>query len=335
MSELNVDANLLDWNEISDGEWKNIILGNGFSINIWEKFGYKTLFELAKSKDTDEPLNEDCIALFNHLGSTNFEDVLRIIYHAKLVDNQLGSPQKDEIDFLYNNTKKALASAVNFAHLPANLADMKTINSKLRLYKDVFTTNYDLIPYWAMSATSFDGFKDYFWDDANCFDPDNTGVSEDLTKIHYLHGAIHLVELLDGKTQKLTANSLSNLTELFDLEHPEKYPLFISEGTFNSKLLRIKRNDYLRFCYEKLGNIDDGLVILGHSLNKDYDQHIIDAINKSDVGMVAVGIWPHLTNGEMNVFRSRLSHDLKCKNIQFFNSESHPLGSVDLHIDEA
>ena len=45
MVEFKIDENLIDWKEITDHEWESIILGNGFSINIWEKFGYGTLYE--------------------------------------------------------------------------------------------------------------------------------------------------------------------------------------------------------------------------------------------------------------------------------------------------
>ncbi len=85
---------------------ENLLLGNGFSINIWEKFGYGTLFDLAKSDRVDVQLEAEGLALFDHLNSSNFEDVLRILYHAKLVDEQLGEPQKEGIQHLYENTKK-------------------------------------------------------------------------------------------------------------------------------------------------------------------------------------------------------------------------------------
>jgi len=333
MSELKIDKNLINWDEISNGEWKNLLLGNGFSINIWEKFNYGTLYEIA-CQTVDEPLYEQGQALFEHLGSSNFEDVLRILYHAKLVDEQLGKPQEAQIESLYRNTKNALAAAVNYAHIPANRADVEKINMQLRPYKDVFTTNYDLLPYWAIMSSDTDiwRFKDYFWGEENIFDASDTNVNADRTKIHYLHGAIHLVEISDGKTQKLKANGLDSLSDLFDLDHPEKFPLFISEGSSDWKLSHIKRNDYLRFCYEKLGKIKSGLVVLGHSLHKDYDQHIIDAINDNNVKQIAFSIWPKHTPEDIVEFKSRLSKDFSEKELYFFNSETHPLGKVNLNV---
>jgi len=334
MSGLKIDENLVKWNELSELEWKSLLLGNGFSINVWHRFGYGTLFEVAQRDDIGNQLNAQSLALFDHVGSSNFEDVLRILYHAKLVDEQLGGPQEGAILALYEGVKNALASAVNFAHIPPSLAKVAEINVGFRSYKNIFTTNYDLIPYWAIMESDTWRFKDYFWGEGGCFDSSDTSVPADRTKLHYLHGAIHLVELPDGRTKKLTANGLNRLSELFDLNHPEQFPLFVTEGSSKWKLSRIKRNDYLRFCYEKLARSDNGLVIIGHSLRKDYDQHIIDAILESGSGKVAIGVWPHQDPEQVIALKSRLTVDLKEKELYFFDSETHPLGSHDLNVPD-
>lgn len=332
MPNLKIDENLVEWEELSSQDWKSLLIGNGFSINIWNKFGYGTLYELAKSDIVGTPLSAREVALFDHLRSSNFEEVLRILYHAKIVDEQLGKPQETGIDALYVNTKNALASAVSYAHIPPNSINASEINKELRHYKNVFSTNYDLIPYWSIMDSDTWRFKDYFWGNGSSFDITDTDVPADRTKIHYLHGAIHLVELSDGKTKKLTANGLNRLSDLFDLSHPEQFPLFISEGSSEWKLSRIKRNDYLRFCYEKLGKISGGLVVLGHSLHNEYDQHIIDIIKDSDVTRIAIGVWPYLGEENIVTFKARLSEDLGEKELYFFNSETHPLGAAELNV---
>lgn len=334
MAELKIDEILVCWEEISDMDWKELLLGNGFSINIWHRFGYGSLFDVAKRDDMPHKLDEQSLSLFRHVGSANFEDVLRILYHAKLVDEQLGGPQEAAITTLYESIKNALGSAVNFSHIPPQFPNVAQINLELRNYKNVFTTNYDLIPYWAIMDSDTWRFKDYFWGADACFDYSDTTVPADRTKIHYLHGAIHLVELPNGKTQKLTANGLNRLSELFDLNCPDKFPLFISEGSSKWKLSRIKRNDYLRFCYERLEQINIGLVIIGHSLHKDYDQHIIDAILRSNATKIAIGVWPNQSGEEIISLKSRLAFDLKGKELYFFNSETHPLSSVNLNVHD-
>lgn len=59
---------------------------------------------------------------------------------------------------------------------------------------------------------------------------------------------------------------------------------------------------------------------------------IIDAILQSDSSKVAIGVWPHQDGEEIIALKSRLTIDLKGKELYFFNSESHPLASGDLNV---
>ncbi len=36
-----IDEHLMSWEEIKDLGWSEILLGNGFSMNIWDGFGYR------------------------------------------------------------------------------------------------------------------------------------------------------------------------------------------------------------------------------------------------------------------------------------------------------
>lgn len=331
--ELQIDHHLIDWPEIEGKIWKSLLLGNGFSINIWDHFEYGSLFEVSKGANVDEKLSENSIALFDLIGSTNFEDVLRILFHARLVDQQLGSPQAGQIEQLYTNTKNSLASAVSYAHVQSWFPALKNINKALRSFSNVFTTNYDLIPYWAIMYEDTWRFKDLFWGEETTFDPKNTAVNADRCVISYLHGAIHLVELPNGKTKKLTANGIATLTELFDLTHPEQFPLFISEGSSERKLSRIKRNDYLRFAFEKFTQTSGNLIVLGHALHKDYDQHILDALKSSQIEAIAVSVWPNQKPKDILSFKLRILSELHGKELYFFNSTTHPLGAQELRVE--
>jgi hypothetical protein len=88
------NESLKKWDNLPTKEFKSLLLGNGFSINIWEKFNYDSLLELAKRESCDRKLPDEVVNLFTDLGSSNFEDVLRILYHAMLVDSQLGNCKK-------------------------------------------------------------------------------------------------------------------------------------------------------------------------------------------------------------------------------------------------
>jgi hypothetical protein len=323
--EKQIDARLISWEEIESEGWQSLLLGNGFSINIWPGFGYNSLYEVAVSAEIEPCLDANSTALFQRLDSNNFEDVLRVLFHARLVDEQLGSPQQAQIEALYNSTKNSLAAAVNFSHVPHGFNSLNAINISFRSFSNIFTTNYDLIPYWAIMQEDVWRFKDLFWGEGNTFDPNNTEVNAERCVIFYLHGAIHLIELPDGKTKKLTANGINSLTDLFDLDHPEYFPLFISEGASEKKISRIKRNDYLRFSFEKLQTSDGNLVVIGHSLNKDYDQHLLDALCLGNFTSIAIGVWPEQSPEEILLFKSRILSEILDKKIYFFDSTTHPL----------
>lgn len=332
MSKDNENSNLMSWSELQGEKWDSLLLGNGFSINIWHGFSYASLFEVAQSQAIGSPLNQGSLALFEKLKTKNFEDVLRALYYARTVvaqvevanDNKIA----EQVCGLYANTKHALAAAVNQSHAPPGFDGLAAINSALRGFANIFTTNYDLIPYWAIMRSS-EGFKDYFWK-SHLFDPNDTSVRPDSCSIMYLHGALHLVELPDGKTKKLVANGGKTLQDLFDLSHPEHFPLFVAEGRGNEKLARIRRNDYLRFVFENFKSMSGGLVVIGHSLSKDCDQHIVDALSNGNFESIAVGVWPHQDKTDVDLFKARVQHGLAEKTVYFFDSTTHPLGGSEL-----
>ncbi|SVC72911.1 uncharacterized protein METZ01_LOCUS325765, partial [marine metagenome] len=37
MPNLKIDENLVEWDELLSQDWKSLLIGNGFSINIWDK----------------------------------------------------------------------------------------------------------------------------------------------------------------------------------------------------------------------------------------------------------------------------------------------------------
>jgi hypothetical protein len=269
-------------------------------------------------------------ALFDAYQTTNFEDILKSIYHALQVDESLGLGQVHNIGAVYENVKNSLASAVNYAHVPEGFSSANDIASELSNFENVYTTNYDLIPYWSIMSRGTGGFRDFFWGGA--FDSSNVEVWGRATCIHYLHGGLHLVENAEGETIKRRSNGLASLRDLFDLTEPDIFPLFITEGHWSKKLSRIKRNDYLSFCLAKFISAHSNLLVLGHSLHADYDYHMIDAIKSSGRRRVAVSVWPGLSPMDIINLKVRLLREMDGTNIRlyFFDSTSHPLTSAQM-----
>jgi hypothetical protein len=60
----------------------------------------------------------------------------------------------------------------------------------------------------------------------------------------------------------------------------EFYPVFVSEGTSEEKVERIRHNDYLCKMYRGFTEIQGDLVVFGHSLDQSDDHIFMDRIGR-------------------------------------------------------
>ncbi len=89
-----------EWVEIKDDyENGSLIIGNGASIALHSKFGFSSLKEEAEKLSL---LNEDISKLFTEFNTCDFELILRLVWHAKLVNKHLGIMDQ-KIDSAYDN----------------------------------------------------------------------------------------------------------------------------------------------------------------------------------------------------------------------------------------
>ncbi|WP_418026456.1 DUF4917 family protein [Paenibacillus sp. JJ1722] len=299
MEELKTFEKLIEQDDIY---LTNLLFGNGFSINFGSKFMYSNLFEEAKQLFSGQD-----IELFGKLETTNFEYVLRIL-SSTIDTNLIYGIKHESLRESYERVKDALIETVRKVHPePHELSfeqvnDLKTI---FRIFKEkVFTTNYDLLAYWALNKvrginrTVSDGFG-YDADSDMIMFGAGPGVSKEDNpiRLYHLHGSLHFY-MEDGDIIKITKSRnpvglselplLNVITETYDSGY---FPLYISEGTWKQKLNRVLNNKYLRFCYEALLKSSEGLTIYGQSLDRESDKHIIDAIKNSSVRKLAFGIY--------------------------------------------
>ncbi|PJI55675.1 hypothetical protein CTI14_02735 [Methylobacterium radiotolerans] len=104
-------------------------------------------------------------------------------------------------------------------------------------------------------------------------------------------------------------------------------PVFVSEGTHSAKLSRIKRNPIFLLRMEKVSSMTGGLIIYGTSLSIQ-DAHIVDAIKKSRIGRIAIGIYPGTKNSfqiETEKAGIKLKFEGRSVEIEFFDSTTCPL----------
>lgn len=327
-----ISDELQDWEELKGINWPAILLGNGFSINIWSRFDYNSLYELSSSDFPEFPLSKKAIKLFEEKDTTNFEEILNLLSGAMLADSVLECGQQKILSSFYKGVRKSLAGAVQYAHIPPSIINTKYISDELLNYKTIFTTNYDLIPYWAIMDYNTSNFRDYFWNGDCSFDLSNTEIYGDCTRILYLHGALHLLETVDMRAFKSKADGV-NLLDKFPKSFTDDYsPLFITEGDYKKKMAHIASSDYLKFAHKELEMHNNNLVIIGHDLSVKYDKHLITSIKSWKDRSIAISVFNELPPDEIISFKARMKKYFPSHTIHFFDSRTHPLCSETLKV---
>lgn len=335
----------LGWDEQGLGTRPSLLIGNGFSQNIWPGFKYDSLFNRASQNNIIRLADTD-MAIFKAFRTDNFEDILRVLAESKAVSAVLNQDCK-LLQRHENRIREALIQAVHGVHIPPcrfSEQNRMIIATELMKYMSIYYTNYDLLIYWSIIKCleywreyyGYCGnhFFDYFWSKHNkYFDIKNTGVNnkEQRSGVYFLHGGLHLCTdtILGGTFKK--ANNGTSLLESFGSNDTSEVPLFISEGAWHHKLQCIYQSDYLSFVFSCFENDKNPLVILGHSLG-DSDKHIINAINAHEGRQVAISV---RRNGNIREKTAKFTSALPNVKLSFFDAATHPLLHESLRIEEA
>jgi len=103
-----LDDNLPPWEKVrAEMGWSGLLLGNGLSQHIWDRFKYTSLFEVAQSNVVPQQLNGEDLLLFERLNTHNFERVLSALSTGITVTEALNK----DATFLrerYESIRKAL-----------------------------------------------------------------------------------------------------------------------------------------------------------------------------------------------------------------------------------
>jgi hypothetical protein len=275
----------------------HLLLGNGFSIACDPIFSYRLLYEAA----VNSGLSTRAQQVFDRLGTSNFEGVMRLLDDANWMATTYGVPAPQVAEMLTDAevVKNTLVEAVATSHLAhsGEVPDQKKVSVRrfLKPYWNVFTTNYDLLLYWVVMSEDPPRFQDCFRADSD--DPDSpylvfSAKLGDSPGILYLHGALHLY-MQHGELRKHSwIRSGSRLTDsIRDGLKRQAYPLFIAEGSSDKKLQQIQGSGYLWYCLDKLARIKGPLVVFGHSLG-DTDGHVASTIARNgDLPRMYVGLF--------------------------------------------
>lgn len=277
---------------------KHLITGNGFSMAYDPKiFSYNALYNFI------EELNDPVLTkLFKIIDNKNFELVMQQIDNFIEIAKAFDANEQllEKLKAANHKLQTSLIEAISSLHpehvfkIPEEKSKKcaEFLNEFLLNKGKVFTTNYDLLMYWVLMRNTEtkgnDGFgremlnptevirkqEEAEWSDLIW------GENDEEQTIFFVHGSL---PLFDTGTQILK--------EVYDNEHylldnikkrmeSKEYPVFVTAGNGDEKLNHIKHNPYLNFCYDKLSSIEGSLISFGFNFGE-YDEHIIEAINKA------------------------------------------------------
>lgn len=276
------------------------LLGNGFSRACRnEIFAYDALFNRADFKK----LSPSCRQAFEALKTTDFEVVIRALKQASALARVYLPEDKAISKMMFADAEKlreVLVSAIADSH-PAWPGEIdregyKACKSFLAHFERVYTANYDLLLYWAYMQDEIppdlecdDGFRrpDSGDEEYVSWEVDNSHDQ----RVFYIHGALHLFDSgpeLQKYTWKNTGIRL--VDQIRAALKASKFPLFVSEGTSDEKLIRIKHSGYLHRALASLPKISGSLVIYGLSLAVN-DEHILRLLEKGRISNLFISVF--------------------------------------------
>lgn len=342
-----------DWIEIAGtfrGADAGILVGNGASRCVSETFAYQSLYDVALGQVPG--LRPTDAEVFAALGTQSFERVLAALRLAERAMGPLDLGAAQTAHQHYFDVRKALSDAIHQVHIESSECDDDLVflpmADELAKYGSIFSTNYDLLIYWAMNRLMEDRdntriFYDHFLHgsfDRTDYVAEDQAAGRMRTRVLYLHGALHLFTADEGGVHKLQRTSGRGLLELSGTQSSgDGTPLFVAEGSAGDKVRSIRQSEYLDFALQTYDAFAGPLTIFGHRLD-DSDYHLLKphverAAEATDKRPVAVSVrqsgkTPNKLNDEMRRYRDRL-HPLEPV---FFEATTHPLGDPRMCIDE-
>lgn len=306
----------------------DLLLGNGFSVSIWSDFNYRSLFDkfLATCNEADR-------RTFEAFDTSNFEFILEDLSSADKV-NRIFGIGGNEVPDAIAKVRTGLITTIHGIHPTSYEVDwdrLHQIPQQLEPFEDIYTVNYDALIYHIIllaldrynTGISGSRWNDYYWNavsDRYLQFMDFQNITP-YKHIYYLHGALFLFR---GSHEDVKVRRNSSGEGLLDLIsnalNGGRVPLFVSEGTSEQKLRAISRSHYLRFCYDKLRESRERLVMYGISLSPAQDQHIIDAV-KRKTEQIAVAIYPSgKSTGQLKAELEDFAGKFPSHHLRFFDA---------------
>jgi hypothetical protein len=310
----------------------SILLGNGFSRAFSDEFGYGTLRSVAQMPDLTVCKDQ----LFDQAGTDDFETVMRHLQQSgDLVElyepdnTELFGALRDDALVVKDGLVETLIAIHPQAAWNIEPEQYQAARQFLAPFKRIFTINYDLLLYWTVlrrylgppGVVAKDGFGRTGRGSLTWSQPNRA----DEQKIFYLHGAMHLY-VEDHRVRKIQVPKGRMVDQLRSNLQAGRYPLVVTEGSSQDKELRIGRSAYLTYCHKRLARSAGALFIHGWAMS-DNDQHILDAITRSRIDAMYVGLHgaPSVATDTVRVKAQQLARARKTKGgrplrVEFYDS---------------
>jgi hypothetical protein len=195
--------------------------------------------------------------------------------------------------------RELLARTIAASHpgRPADIQDQKyaACRTFLRNFENIYTVNYDLLLYWALMQREMPPSIDF---DDGFREPDD-GPAEYVTwdvqktgeqNVFYLHGGLHIFDA-GSELQKFTwcNTGIALVDQIRESLETDRYPLFVAEGTHDSKLDRIQHSGFLNRAYRSFAGIGGSLFIFGLSFGQ-ADEHILRLLDFGKVKQAFISL---------------------------------------------
>jgi len=286
----------------------HLLLGNGFSVAYdHEIFSYNALHEFVKNLN-----DKDLSKILELIETRNFEVIMQYLDNfSALVDAFGGDPKlKKRIETASAKLKKSLLDAVKAMH-PEHVFKVPEDQSKacaaflqnfLNTTGCIYSTNYDLLLYWALMRNTElrhgDGCgRELENDTGEYMAPEDKewseltwGKNRDDQNVFYLHGALPFFDngvAVVKEEYDVYNHLLQNISARME---KGEYPIFVTAGNGQQKLNHITHNQYLTYCYDNFCQAEGSLVTYGFSFGPN-DEHIIAAVNKAARRKVPNKLW--------------------------------------------
>ena len=139
------DLDILNWSRLAkDFKEPDLLLGNGFSLNITDRFYYNSLFEKFLEKCRPE-----FGSIYKGFKTSSFEFILEKLLEADDT-NEIFGVKIYRIKEAIEDLKMGLVNAIHDNHPQAddiNKEQLESIANHLNSFNNIFTLNYDLFLY--------------------------------------------------------------------------------------------------------------------------------------------------------------------------------------------